>query len=114
MAKPHNDRNLEWLEEFQELANAVLNQGSAHDQVHPVIATWYDEIMADDPPDSRDSVWQAMHCLTTEVMNDMPEPLADALESDDMVEVLGEWVFELLLIGRAMQIALDNGRLDDL
>lgn len=115
MANTHHDDRLEWLDEFQELANELLNQGSAHDQIHPIVAKWYDEIMADDPPQSRDAVWQAMHCLTTEVLNDMPEPLAAALTSpDDLAEALNDWIIEVLLVGRAMQIALDSGRLDDL
>ena len=104
----------EWLEEFEELANSQLTDGSACDQVHPIIATWYNEIMAGDPPQSRDAVWQALYCLTTEVMNDIPESVVVALADSEVQEDLADWVTELLLVGRAFQLALDSGRLDDL
>ncbi len=104
----------DWLEEFEELANAQLNDGSACDQVHPIVAAWYTEAMAGDPPQSRDSVWQALYCLTTEVMNDIPESVVVALAGSEVHEDLADWVTELLLVGRAFQIALDSGRLDDL
>lgn len=115
MSDNHNDINPEWLEHFEELANQELADGSACDQVHPIVAAWYAEVMAGDPPESRDSVWQAIHCLTTEVINDIPPSVLDALEGhEDAEEDLGDWVTELLLVGRAFQIALDSGRLDDL
>lgn len=59
-------------------------------------------------------VLQAMHCLTTEAMNDMPQAVSEALSGRDLDDELAEWVTELLLVGRAFQIALTNGRLDDL
>jgi hypothetical protein len=107
-------RNPDWLEEFEDLANAQLADGSACAQVHPIVAAWYEEAMAGDPPESRDSVWQAINCLTTEVLEDIPQPVANALEGHDIDDDLSDWVTELLLIGRAFQIALDSGRLDDL
>lgn len=104
----------DWLDEFEDLANEELVEGSACDQVHPLIAAWYEEIMAGDPPESRDSVWQALHCLTTEALNDIPPVVASALAEHEIGDALEEWVTELLLVGRAFQLALDNGRLDDL
>ncbi len=104
----------DWLDEFEELANERLDEGSACDQVHPVVATWYAEAMAGEPPESRDSVWQAMHCLTSEVLNGMPPELVEMMGGSEPGEAFADWITEVLLIGRAFQIALDKGRLDDL
>jgi len=104
----------DWLDEFEDLANDQLDEGSSCEQVHPLVAAWYTEVMAGDPPESRDSIWQAMHCLTTEVLESMPPAVADAVAERGADEELANWVTEILLVGRAFQIALNNGRLDDL
>lgn len=114
MTDPHEANRPDWLEEFENLANDRLDEGSACEQVHPLIATWYKELMAGDPPEARDSVWQALQCLTTEVLNDIPLSLVEILSSEEVDEDLADWVTELLLIGRAFQIGLQTGRLDDL
>lgn len=114
MSDQQNPQNPNWLDEFEDLANEELVEGSACEQVHPIVARWYEEVMANDPPTSRDAVWQAMHCLTTEVLEDVPPEIANVLAEHDIEDVFEEWVTELLLIGRAFQLALDNGRLDDL
>ena len=55
-----------------------------------------------------------MACLTTEVIDKVtPDSIYDLLQTCDEDEVAG-WVENLLLIGRAFQLALDTGRLDDL
>ncbi|PJF44819.1 MAG: hypothetical protein CUN55_01920 [Phototrophicales bacterium] len=112
-----DDENMrpDWLEEFEDLANRELAEGSACEQIHPMIEAWYTELMNDEPPPSRDSVLQAIACLSTEVLTDMPEVLLSTLElNDESQEALILWVQEILMIGRAFQIALDKGRLDDL
>lgn len=114
MADKQKRQKPDWLEEFEDLANEQLTDGSACDQVHPIVANWYAEVMAGDPPESRDSVWQALQCLTTEVMGDIPHVVAEALAERNADDELADWVTEILLIGRAFQIALDTGRLDDL
>lgn len=114
MSDQQTPQDPDWLDEFEDLANEELVDGSACDQIHPIIATWYEEVMTGDPPASRDAVWQAMQCLTTEALEDIPQELAAALAEHDLNDVLEEWVTELLLVGRAFQMALDNGRLDDL
>jgi hypothetical protein len=103
-----------WLEEFEDLANNVLEEGSACNQIHPMMAAWYEAVMAGDPPESRDSIWQALQCLTTEALHDIPQAVAEVVVGEDAHEELANWVTELLLIGRAFQIALDKGQLDDL
>lgn len=65
-------------------------------------------------PEARDSVWQALQCLTTEVLNDIPLSLVEVLSSKELDEDLADWVTEILLVGRAFQMALNSGRLDDL
>jgi len=114
MSDRTNKQRPDWLDEFEDLANTELGHGSACTQVHPIIANWYEEIMAGDPPLSRDSVWQAMNCLTTELLTDMPAPLLEVLDKDELAEDLADWVVEILLVGRALQAALESGRLDDL
>lgn len=105
----------EWLQSFQELANQELGEGSACDQIHPIILRWFDALMSGEPSASRDSVMQAMSCLATEVLNSSPDHLLDALfenvtEEDEIVL----WVEQILLIGRAFEVALREGELDDL
>ncbi|NLX08439.1 MAG: hypothetical protein GXY36_02165 [Chloroflexi bacterium] len=114
MSDNQDNQKPDWLDEFEDLANEKLGEGSACEQIHPIVAAWYQEVMAGDPPESRDAVWQAMQCLTTEVLNDIPTSIAEALEDDNLQEELSDWVTELLLVGRAFQTALNNGRLDDL
>jgi hypothetical protein len=115
MDEQHENQLPDWLDEFEVLANEQLEEGSACDQVHPIVARWYDEVMEGDPPESRDSVWQAMQCLTTEVVKDAPPELAELLGGEsEPSEALADWITEVLLVGRAFQMALDSGRLDDL
>lgn len=123
-----DEKNPNWLEEFEELANTQLGEGSACKQIHPIIEVWYSRLMNGEPPQSRPSVMQAMACLSTEIMADMPEDLLELLgleEDDTDSEALDEldeaannelmfWVQEILMIGRAFQMALDSGELDDL
>ncbi len=106
----HNQRP-KWLDEFEELANEQLGEGSSCRQVHPIIEAWYEQLMDGEPPGSRPSVLQAIACLSTEIILDMPEELD--LDEEDPQE-LSYWIQEILMIGRAFQIALDSGELDDL
>jgi hypothetical protein len=104
-----------WLEEFEDLANQVLPSGSSCHQVHPIVADWYRALFDKAPPTSRDSVAQAMSCLSTEILNDVPSNVQEVfdmatLESTTMLE----WIRGVLMIGRAFQLALDSGELDDL
>ena len=113
-----NSRRPKWLEPYEELANEQLSDdnGSACNQIHPIIERWYDHLMTQDPPESRDAVLQAISCLSTELINDMPESLFDAVFSENTVEFddFALWVQEILMIGRAFQISLEKGELDDL
>jgi hypothetical protein len=105
----------EWLEEFQVLADEKLGYGSACEQVHPIVEKWLDDLLAGDPPDSRDSVWQAMSCLTTEVIyKTTPDDILDVLQEHFEETEVASWLEGVILIGRAFQMALDSGRLDDL
>ncbi|NDJ85101.1 MAG: hypothetical protein GYB66_04380 [Chloroflexi bacterium] len=114
-----------WLQEFEDLANERLEHGSACKQVHPIVEAWYERLMDGDPPSSRDSVLQAIACLATEIVSDMPDEIFDHFlvdeEADEESEgseeseaELAYWVQEILMIGRAFQIALEKGELDDL
>ncbi len=118
---PSNSEDPQWLDDIQDLANQVLgspDNGSACDQVHPVIARWYDGIQAqmeDEPLEDRPSVWQAVSCLATEIMRDAEADDSLAVLFDVVDEdMLGMWVEYILLVGRAMETSLNNGDLDDL
>lgn len=106
--------DLNWLDEFQELANDQLDDGSSCEQVHPIIERWFTKLMEGEPPESRDSVAQAMACLATEVMYNTPEDFLEALMENVDEDDLVLWIEHLLLVGRAFEIALRKGELDDL
>jgi len=108
----HNDP--QWLDEFEHLANQQLEDGSSCDQVHPIVERWFDKLMQSDPPASRPSIAQALACLTTEVLNSTPEELIDSLLQQIDEDELSAWVENILLIGRAFEMALRKGDLDDL
>ena len=106
----------DWLHEFEELADRELEHGSSCEQVHPIVQTWFEELLASDPPSvtDRDSVLQATACLTTEILNAIPDEMYDklvaAFDEDDMAG----WIEYLIMIGRAFERSLNNGELDDL
>lgn len=115
MTDQNNSNRPDWLDEFEELANDQLKDGDACAQVHPIIETWLDKLLEDDPPESRDAVWQAMSCLTTEIIYRMtPENILDVLENNLDEDEVAMWLESVVLIGRAFQQSLENGELDDL
>lgn len=109
-----SDETPEWLKPFEDLANRQLTEGSSCEQVHPIIADWFYNLLENEPPVSRDSVEQATACLATEVMGSTPDhllqPMLQVLDEDE----LALWIEQILLVGRAMQMALNDGDLDDL
>lgn len=105
----------EWLEPFEAMANEQLDSGSACHQVHPIVENWYLKMMTHEPPASRDSVLQAIACLSTELINDMPDEVFETLFDEGInYEDVVLWIQEVLMIGRAFQVALDAGEFDDL
>ena len=104
----------DWLDEFQELANRELADGSSCEQVHPIVERWYRGLMQSEPPPSRDSVLQAMACLTTEILHDAPEDVLEEVLKQVDEDTLASWVEYVLMIGRAFEAALRSGDLDDL
>ena len=116
--KSPEENQPDWMDDIQDHADRVLGEldsGTAYDQVHPVIASWYDDELEKEPPESRPAVWQAVACLATEIMMDAEndDSLAPLLESADD-EAVAMWIEHILLVGRAMEISLRNGDLDDL
>lgn len=103
-----------WLDEFEELANDQLDDGSSCEQVHPIVEEWFQKLIQGDPPASRDSVMQAMACLATEILNNSPEYLVEPIVDEVGEDELAVWIEQILLIGRAFEIALRKGELDDL
>ncbi|MBL8119978.1 MAG: hypothetical protein JNJ78_20775 [Anaerolineae bacterium] len=103
-----------WLDEFEELANRELKDGSSCEQVHPIVERWFEKLMQGDPPNSRDSVQQAMACLATEIIYNTPEDITEPLLEKIGEDELAVFIEHVLLIGRAFEKALDNGELDDL
>lgn len=103
-----------WLDEFQELANDQLGEGAACEQVHPIIEKWYSDLLEGEPPESRDSVLQAMACLSTEILYDAPDELVEAITKQVSEDELATFIEYVLMVGRAFEIALRSGDLDDL
>jgi hypothetical protein len=114
----HNDRNLpdepEWLDEFRDLADRELGAGSSCEQVHPVVARWYHDLLESEPPPSRDSVLQAMACLSSEILAEAPPTFINEETGQIDEDQLAGWVEYILMVGRAFEIGLRNGALDDL
>src|SRR5262245_61668555 len=110
---PQND-SPDWLDPYEDLANNQLAHGSSCEQVHPIIENWFSKLMDGDPPESRDSIVQAISCLATEVLYSSPENLIEPLLKEVGEDDLAIWIEQILLIGRAFEIALHKGELDDL
>ncbi len=104
----------DWLRPIEDLANEQLGDGSACEQVHPIVARWFERLMEGEPPSSRDAVQQAVSCLATEVYYSTPEEVVEVLESALDEEDVILWVEQILLIGRAFESGLRKGELDDL
>ncbi len=103
-----------WLDEFEDLANNELDEGSSCEQVHPIVERWFQKLVQGDPPASRDSIMQAMACLATEILNNSPEYLVEPAVDEVGEDELAVWIEQILLIGRAFEIALRSGEFDDL
>ncbi|MCS7070268.1 MAG: hypothetical protein NZM00_02105 [Anaerolinea sp.] len=103
-----------WLSEFEELANRELKGGSSCEQVHPQVARWYEQAHRSGPLKSRDSIQQAMACLSTEVLNTIPDDLYEHLLKVVDEDSLAAWVEYVLYIGRAFERSLERGDFDDL
>jgi hypothetical protein len=112
--KNTDEPNPNWLDEFEELANDQLGAGSACEQVHPIIQRWYEALGDTQPPASRDSVLQAMACLSTEIMNDTPDQILDEILDVIDEDALAGFIEYVLMVGRAFESALRAGELDDL
>jgi hypothetical protein len=112
----NDEKRLNWLDEFEELAEDILSQqdNSGCDQIHPLVSDWYNKTMMSEPPDTRPSVMQAMACLTSEILSDMPESLFDVMSEHLDEDEVALWIQEILLIGRAFENSLKKGELDDL
>lgn len=104
----------EWLDEFRELADRELGAGSSCEQVHPIVQRWYQHLLESEPPASRDSVLQAMACLSSEILADAPPELFQSAPGQVDEDQLAGWVEYILTVGRAFEISLQNGDLDDL
>ncbi|MBE2181975.1 MAG: hypothetical protein IAE89_01000 [Anaerolineae bacterium] len=104
----------EWLDEFRDLANRELQEGSSCEQVHPVVESWYHRMLQQPPPQSRDSVLQAMACLATEVLHSSPDEMVDDILAVVDEDTLVSWIEYVLMVGRAFEGGLRGGELDDL
>jgi hypothetical protein len=111
---PTSPNDPKWLDEFEELANEELGDGSACEQVHPIVENWYSKLLEGEPPTSRDSVIQAMACLATEILYDSPEDLVEAITEHVSEDELATFIEYVLMVGRAFEISLRSGDLDDL
>ena len=112
-AQPPNNQP-EWLSPFEDLANQQLGEGSACEQVHPVMESWFSKLMDGAPPASREAIIQAVSCLATEVMLSSPEHLIEPMLENASEDEIAVWIEQIILIGRAFEIALRSGEFDDL
>lgn len=103
-----------WFDEFSDMADKQLGDGSACEQIHPIVEEWFVEWLNNETPPPRSSVMQALACLSTEVLNITPQPILDALTEHCDEDEVAEWIQNILATGQAFQTALDSGRLDDL
>jgi len=55
-----------------------------------------------------------MACLATEILNNSPEYLVEPVVDEVGEDELAVWIEQILLIGRAFEIALRSGEFDDL
>ncbi len=104
----------DWLDEFRDLANRELGEGSSCEQVHPIVERWYRGLKDAEAPASRDSVLQAMACLSTEILYDAPDDVLEEVLKHVDEDALAGWIEYVLMIGRAFEVALHKGDLDDL
>lgn len=104
----------QWLDEFEDLANRQLEDGSSCEQVHPIVEGWFHKLMEGEPPPSRPSIMQAMACLSTEVLHSTPDELIESLMEVMDEDDLAVWIEHILLIGRAFESSLRTGDFDDL
>jgi hypothetical protein len=107
----------EWLEQFQDLANrelGELDESASCEQVHPVVERWFEKLMQAEPPTSRDSIIQAMACLSTEILNQLPDELFEQVAAVIGEDEMAGWVEYVLMVGRAFEISLRKGEFDDL
>jgi hypothetical protein len=112
MSPENNDPN--WLDEFEQMADDKLGEGSACEQVHPIVERWLNEWLDSDITAPRSSVMQALACLATEIINNAPESIMEALENHCEEDEVYDWIQAILITGQAFQTALNEGRLDDL
>jgi hypothetical protein len=111
---PNSTNEPNWLDEFEDMANRELGDGSACEQVHPIVEKWYNDLLEGEPPASRDSVIQAMSCLSTEILYDSPEDMLEAVLKHVSEDDLAGFIEYVLMVGRAFEISLQKGELDDL
>jgi len=103
-----------WLDEFETLADSELGEGSACQQVHPIVEAWHQEWLNSEIEEPRDAVSQAVACLAAEVLSSAPDVILNALIDYGGEEEVYQWIQGILITGQAFQSALDSGRLDDL
>src|SRR5690606_26694557 len=94
---PNPPNEPDWLTEFEDMANDQLGEGSACEQVHPIIESWYTRLLQGEPPASRDSVIQAMSCLATEILYASPEEILSAVMEHVSEEELAAFIEYVLL-----------------
>jgi hypothetical protein len=79
------------------------------------VERWLDGLLSGDPPESRDAVWQAMSCLTTEIVYKLtPDSILDVMHEHLDEDEFMSWLESIVLVGRAFEMSLSNGDLDDL
>ncbi|HLA43544.1 MAG TPA: hypothetical protein VJZ27_08925 [Aggregatilineales bacterium] len=112
----HHNNRLAWLEAFESLANDVLSaeEDATAAQIQILVKNWYENTQFQENPETDETIQQAMLCLTSEVMADIPERFFQVLSQTVDDEEVSRWIYSILMMGRFFEQSLQEGRLNDL
>jgi len=106
---------LDWLDEFEHLANDILSESPTcdHAVIERAVKTWYETILNEDYlMPAKQATTAAVASLATEVLTDMPQCVYNKLQDDSSTPELVTWVQEILMLGRCLEHALHTKQLN--
>lgn len=106
--------NGDWFEEFTRLTDASLGSEPPRALYHPLVEQWYLEQLQFPPMPPPRNLADALYYLAADVLNVAPPRISRALAQIADEQAIVEWVWGILETGRAFQVALQEGKFDDL